>query len=176
MSSPEACLKAYLEAADHAEIYIPHGYPEQTVGPYWATAGRVVDARREPIPAHVAVAGLLTRLRDPAGTALALSPLVIDYIAQQLLACGCATLTETAGEVDGLPGCPCVACVVRGRPTSDNCTSDCSQDPAADTWRANSLARRRMTVRFARRIVARTTGPSRRSASGTRAQAYVNDT
>lgn len=29
MSSPEACLKAYLEAVDHAGIYIPHGYPEQ---------------------------------------------------------------------------------------------------------------------------------------------------
>ncbi|MFD7602923.1 hypothetical protein [Streptomyces mirabilis] len=29
MNSPEAYLKAYLEAADHAEIYIPHGYPEQ---------------------------------------------------------------------------------------------------------------------------------------------------
>ncbi|MGY3061276.1 hypothetical protein ACVWZD_005521 [Streptomyces sp. TE3672] len=50
------------------------------------------------------------------------------------------------------------------------------QDPAADTWRANSVARRRMTVRLARRIVARTTGASRRSASGARAQAYVNDT
>lgn len=50
------------------------------------------------------------------------------------------------------------------------------QDPAADTWRTNSVARRRMTVRLARRIVARTTGASRRSASGARAQAYVNDT
>jgi hypothetical protein len=29
MNSPEAYLRAYLEAADHAEIYIPHGYPEQ---------------------------------------------------------------------------------------------------------------------------------------------------
>jgi hypothetical protein len=31
MNSPEAYLKAYLEAFDHAEIYVPHGYPEQTV-------------------------------------------------------------------------------------------------------------------------------------------------
>ncbi|SOE19403.1 hypothetical protein SAMN05442782_0405 [Streptomyces sp. OK228] len=29
MNSPGAYLRAYLEAADHAEIYIPHGYPEQ---------------------------------------------------------------------------------------------------------------------------------------------------
>ncbi|KPI02513.1 hypothetical protein OK006_7651 [Actinobacteria bacterium OK006] len=62
-------------------------------------------------------------------------------------------------------------------PASGRRTDMCRrQDPAADTWRANSVARRRMTVRFARRIVARTTGPSRRSASGKRAQAYVNDT
>ncbi|GAX57436.1 aldo/keto reductase [Streptomyces olivochromogenes] len=30
MSHPEAYPKAYLEAADHAEIYVPHGHPEQT--------------------------------------------------------------------------------------------------------------------------------------------------
>ncbi len=31
MSYPEGYLKACLEAANHAEIYVPHGYPEQTV-------------------------------------------------------------------------------------------------------------------------------------------------
>ncbi|MEU2743649.1 hypothetical protein ABZ656_52505 [Streptomyces sp. NPDC007095] len=57
---------------------------------------------------------------------MALSPLAIDDIAQQLLACVCAVLTETAVKVDGQPGCPCVACVVPGKPAWDNCTSDCS--------------------------------------------------
>lgn len=31
MSHPTSCAKGYLEAADHAGIYVPHGYPEQTV-------------------------------------------------------------------------------------------------------------------------------------------------
>lgn len=57
---------------------------------------------------------------------MALSPLVIDDIAHKLLACVCAELTLTAAKVDGQPGCPCVACVVPGKPAWDNCTGDCS--------------------------------------------------
>ncbi|MFB7114820.1 hypothetical protein [Streptomyces sp. NPDC056291] len=57
---------------------------------------------------------------------MALSPFVVDDIAQKLLACVCAELTVAAAKVDGQPGCPCVACVVPGKPAWDNCTGDCS--------------------------------------------------
>ncbi|MEV6738731.1 hypothetical protein AB0N14_18070 [Streptomyces sp. NPDC051104] len=57
---------------------------------------------------------------------MALSPLIVHDVAEQLLACVCAELTLTAAKVDGQPGCPCVACVVPGKPAWDNCTGDCS--------------------------------------------------
>lgn len=57
---------------------------------------------------------------------MALSALSVHGIAENILACVCATLAETATEIDGQPGCPCVACVVPGTPAWDDCTGGCS--------------------------------------------------
>lgn len=58
---------------------------------------------------------------------MALSPLVVDDLAQMLLGCVCAELDRMAGLIEGQPGCPdCTSCVVPGKPAWDNCTGDCS--------------------------------------------------
>ena len=61
---------------------------------------------------------------------MALNPLAIHEIAENVLGCVCAALVDTAALVDGQPGCPCRACVVPGPPAWDGCTDPCSTDSA----------------------------------------------
>ncbi|MDX3345875.1 hypothetical protein PV387_03350 [Streptomyces sp. ME02-6987-2C] len=57
---------------------------------------------------------------------MAVNLLAVHETAESLLACVCATLTETAAVVDGQPGCPCAACVVAGTPAWDSCDGGCA--------------------------------------------------
>ena len=57
---------------------------------------------------------------------MALRPLAVHHLAQDVLACVCAALNETAADVEDAAGCPCRACVVPGTPSWEDCADPCS--------------------------------------------------
>ncbi|MFM9590704.1 hypothetical protein ACKI16_29380 [Streptomyces scabiei] len=55
----------------------------------------------------------------------------INELATAVLACVCATLDQTAEQIDGQPGCPCRGCVVPGTPAWDSCEGPCDGEGTA---------------------------------------------
>lgn len=72
---------------------------------------------------------------------MALSRLVIHETAEQILGCVCATLAETAAQVEGQPGCPaCRVCVVPGTPAWEGCDGGCSGGEAPGQLTVNFVS------------------------------------
>src|SRR5690606_34978059 len=69
---------------------------------------------------------LQPRFSAPEAAAMALRPTAVHDIAQDILGCVCAAMTDAAAEVDDYPGCPCRHCVVPGTPAWDSCEDPCT--------------------------------------------------
>ncbi|WP_405759432.1 hypothetical protein OG234_13150 [Streptomyces sp. NBC_01420] len=54
----------------------------------------------------------------------------IHEVAEAVLGCVCAALTDAAGADPDQPGCPCRSCVVPGMPAWDSCDDPCGQNSA----------------------------------------------
>lgn len=61
---------------------------------------------------------------------MALRQTSVNDMAETILGCVCAALDAAADDVEGIPGCPCRACVVPGMPAWDDCEDPCGQSGA----------------------------------------------
>lgn len=57
---------------------------------------------------------------------MALKPLAIHELMENIRDCVCAALDEATADVDNYPGCPCRVCVVAGQPAWEDCEDPCS--------------------------------------------------
>jgi hypothetical protein len=72
---------------------------------------------------------------------MALSALAVHDVAESVLGCVCAALEMAADEAEGLPGCPCRACVVPGAASWDSCDDPCGPGDGTGGQLTVSVAR-----------------------------------
>ncbi|MFF4385621.1 hypothetical protein ACFY0G_02325 [Streptomyces sp. NPDC001552] len=61
---------------------------------------------------------------------MAVRPLMVHDLAEDVLSCVCVALDQAAADVPGQPGCPdCRTCLVPGTPAWDTCEDPCGTTP-----------------------------------------------
>ncbi|MFF4391437.1 hypothetical protein ACFY0G_32310 [Streptomyces sp. NPDC001552] len=61
---------------------------------------------------------------------MAVKPLMVHDLAQDVLACVCVALDQAAADIEGQPGCPdCRTCLVAGQAAWDSCDDPCGRTP-----------------------------------------------